>query len=147
MFKIIFTKKSSFQNSIIKKQLFSTRTTLFNEINYKRGPEIVKDKKVEYDDNKRRLKQLLTLLFFSGVGYTIASEFSIMDMITIYTNKDISLRDSDILEYRRKLLHKLENLPILQRYLKDGYYATVTGQEYELIKSLGRIDIPPKTLY
>ncbi|KAF0269096.1 hypothetical protein FOG51_01514 [Hanseniaspora uvarum] len=147
MFKSILFKRASFQQAFIKKQLFSTKSVILNEIKYKRGPEIVTGKKVEYDDNKRRLKQILTLLFFSGVGYTIASEFSIMDMITIYTNNDISLRDTDILEYRRKLLHKLENLPILNRYLNDGYLATITGQEYELIKSLGGIDIPPKTLF
>lgn len=139
MFRNIFNKRS-IQLS------FSTRT-LLSEIKYKKGPEIVTGKKVEYDDNKRRFKQLLTLLGFSFIGYSIASQFSIMDMITIYTNKDISLRDTDILEYRRKLLHKLERLPIVKRYAEKGYLPIINSDEYKLIQSLGGIDIPPKTLF
>ncbi|CAI8500307.1 unnamed protein product [Hanseniaspora opuntiae] len=107
----------------------SQQDPFLSEIKYKKGPEIVTDKKVEYDDNKRRFKQLLTLLGFSFIGYSIASQFSIMDMITIYTNKDISLRDTDILEYRRKLLHKLERLPIVKRYAEKGYLPIVNSDE------------------
>ncbi|SGZ39819.1 uncharacterized protein HGUI_02019 [Hanseniaspora guilliermondii] len=145
MFKNIFNKRS-LQQSIFKKQPFSTRS-LLNEIKYKKGPEIITGKKVEYDDNKRRLKQLLTLLGFSFIGYSIAAQFSIMDMITIYTNKDITLRDTDIIEYRRRLMDKLEKLPILKRYLEGGYLPIINSDEYKLIQSLGGIDIPPKTLF
>lgn len=133
---------------VSNKRFFSCSLKLKNiKPQYKKPEFTTEPLKHEYNDNRRRVKQIFVFSSFALIGYAISANYSFMDLITIYTSSNTS---QDAKDYKIKLQAKLLQLPIVKQMLKKGF-VEVIGEKaengYELLNELGGVAIPPKSYY
>ncbi|KAL6928867.1 hypothetical protein ACO0SA_002197 [Hanseniaspora valbyensis] len=134
---------------ILQKRLFSKNLSLKNTTQYRKPEFSTEPPKYEANDNKRRLKQMLTFGACALIGYTISANYSFMDLITIYTSSNNS---QDAKDYKIKLQAKLIHLPIVKQLSKTGFVEIIgdktdASNGYDLLNELGGVAIPPKSYY